>query len=378
MLKNLWYVVQESRNLAASPLRVRLLGQDFVLFRDAAGKAALLSDICVHRGGALSGGLVVQGDVECPYHGWRFAADGRCTKIPAEPGARIPERARVDSYPVQERFGWIWAFIGDLPDAQRPPLPDLSWVDDPGLKVMWGRYDWSAGVNWERVMENGLDFAHAPFVHGTAFGDRNRPQIDDFKVEADDWGGRASMVMHPPPMKGLWSLSSGGKTTPVTAEPGFHMSGPCVTLQLRPRAGWLINLVTAHTPVDEQTTRSWWIQGRNFMRGNWADGNSFKRNQKIFEQDDAVLSRIRPEHVPDVWREEVTVKSDALQVAFRRRLRALEARGWKIDSARVEREFTGRRACVLPCPARLTNSAWVIETVPMEAAAPPREAEAAV
>jgi phenylpropionate dioxygenase-like ring-hydroxylating dioxygenase large terminal subunit len=360
MLKNLWYVVQESRQLASAPLRIRLLGQDFVLFRDSAGKAAL-----------------VEGDVECPYHGWRFNSAGRCTKIPAEPEARIPDRARVDAYPVIERYGWIWAFIGDLPEAERAPLPDLSWVDDPGLRIMWGHFDWSPGVNWERVVETGLDFAHAPFVHGTAFGDRNRPQIGDFQVVQDDWSGQASMLMQPPPMKGLWGLTSGGKRAPVQAIPGFHMSGPCVTLQLRPRADWMINLVTAHTPVDENTTRSWWIQGRNFMRGSWADGNSYKRNQRIFEQDDLVLRKIRPEHVPDLWREEVTVKSDALQVGFRRRLRALEARGWKIDSARVAREFTGRRACVLPCPARRTDAAWVLETVPMEPVATSAPADAA-
>jgi phenylpropionate dioxygenase-like ring-hydroxylating dioxygenase large terminal subunit len=367
MLKNLWYVVGESRALAAAPVHVRVLGQDFVLFRDPAGRPALLSDICIHRGGSLSAGLVVEGTVECPYHGWRFAPDGRCVKMPAEPDARIPERARIDSYPVIERHGWVWAFLGDLPAPERPPLPDLSWVEDPELRILWGHYDWSRGINWERVVENGLDFAHAPFVHGTAFGDRNRPQIDDFEIVSGEWSAQATMIMHTPPMKGLWGLVGGRKAGRVEAIPGFHLSGPCVTLQLRPRAGWLIHLISAHMPVDEDRTRSWWIQGRSFMRGRWADRNSDQRNRRIFEQDDLVLRRIRPEHVPDGWREEVTLRSDGLQVAFRRRLREFEARGWKIDSERIGREYRGRRACVLPCPARRTVSSWVLETVPMEA-----------
>lgn len=372
MLKNLWYVAQRSSNITERPLKVRLIGQDFVLFRDRGGVARLLSDICIHRGGSLSGGLVVDGDVECPYHGWRFGGDGRCTKIPAQPDARIPERARVDSYPTIERHGWVWVFLGDLPEAERPPLPDLSWVGDPEFRVIWGHYDWAPGINWERVIENGLDFAHAPFVHGTAFGDRNRPEMADFEVATHDWGGDAKMVMYPPPPKGFWSMfSSARERREVAAIPGYHLSGPCVTLLLRPRADWKMNLVSAHTPIDDQHVRSWWIMGRNFMKSGFFDKDSARRNDRIFEQDNAVLQKLKPEHVPDSWREEVTVKSDALQVAFRRRLRELEARGWKLDEDRIAREFRGKRACTIPCPARRESPAWVLENVPMIPASTP-------
>ena len=365
MLQNLWYVVAESRHVRAEPIAVRLLGQEFALFRNAAGEAVLLSDVCIHRGGSLSAGRLIGGEIECPYHGWRFGSDGRCTRIPSDPGARIPDRARVDAYPVVERYGWAWAFIGDLSESDRPPLPALDWVLDPSFRVLWGYYDWSSGTNWERVMENGLDFAHAPFVHGSAFGDRDRPQIDAFEVVRDDWSGQATMVMHPPPMKGLWAMVGGRERVPVEAVTRFHMSGPCVTLMLRPRGSWCVNLVNAHVPIDETTTRTWWIQGRNFMRGAWADRNSRRRNTRIFEQDDVILRKVRPEHVPESWREEVSVRSDALQVEFRKRLHALEDRGWKIDSTRIERELRSRSACAVPCPARRTWSSWVLPPIPL-------------
>jgi hypothetical protein len=109
------------------------------------------------------------------------------------------------------------------------------------------------------------------------------------------------------------------------------------------------------------------------MKSRFFDKDSERRNVRIFEQDRAVLEKIRPERVPDTWREEVTVKSDALQVAFRRKLRELEGRGWKIDSQRIEQQYRGRKACTVPCPARRESSAWVIEPVPTlagEAAAP--------
>ncbi|MFP3741296.1 aromatic ring-hydroxylating dioxygenase subunit alpha, partial [Burkholderia sp. SIMBA_019] len=77
-----------------------------------------------------------------PYHGWRYGGDGVCTHIPAQPQVRIPARARVDGYPVVERHGWIWAFLGDLPEAERPPLPPLAWADDANVRVIHGTFDW--------------------------------------------------------------------------------------------------------------------------------------------------------------------------------------------------------------------------------------------
>jgi len=99
------------------------------------------------------------------------------------------------------------------------------------------------------------------------------------------------------------------------------------------------------------------------------DKDSVKRNLKIFHQDTVVLEKIKPEQVPDSWREELTVRTDALQVSYRRKVRALEARGWKVDTRRIDAEFRGRRACVLPSPARAdANQPFVLETVPFTGA----------
>ena len=127
MLINNWYVACASSDVAADkPTRVQMLGCHFVLFRDAAGAVSCLADTCPHRGAALGDGELVEHTVACPYHGWRFGADGRCTLIPAlGPGVAPPKRVRVDRYPTQEKYGWVWAFLGDLPESQRPKIPDL-------------------------------------------------------------------------------------------------------------------------------------------------------------------------------------------------------------------------------------------------------------
>ncbi|MDE1140175.1 aromatic ring-hydroxylating dioxygenase subunit alpha [Paraburkholderia tropica] len=368
MLKNLWYVVAASTDLRDALLPVTLLGHRFVAFRDTEGRARLLSDICVHRGASLAAGQRVNGEVQCPYHGWRYGGDGVCTHIPAQPQARIPARARVDGYPVVERHGWIWAFLGDLPEAERPPLPPLAWADDANVRVIHGTFDWDA--NWERIVENGLDFAHAPFVHGTSFGAPDRPEIDAFEVSAPDaWSGHAKLVMQRPVRRGLLRRQATGEHVEVVTQTGFHLSGPCATLELQLGNGWRIDIVSAHVPVDALHTRTYWMMGRTFLKTPLLDARFRARNLRIFNEDHAVLRRVRPECVPDGWQSEVSVKSDALQIAFRQRVRALEQRGWLAAppgsgeaASEVENRLENKRAInVIACPARRDVSTWALD-----------------
>jgi phenylpropionate dioxygenase-like ring-hydroxylating dioxygenase large terminal subunit len=363
MLTNLWYVVAPSAHLGTGVLPVQLLGQRFVAFRDEHGEPRLLSDICVHRGGSLSAGIRHESTVQCPYHGWRFDGAGRCTHIPAQPAARIPAKARVDAYPTRERYGWIWAFLGDLPEAERAPLPDLGWVDDPAVRVVRGHFDWQA--SWDRVIENGLDFAHAPFVHGSTFGDPAHPEMAAFDVETDAWSGRAVMTMRRPVRRGWLRRTPTGAHVDVRTTPGFHLSGPCATLELAPRDGWRIHIVSAHVPVAANRTRTWWMMGRTFLRSPLFDRMTIRRNLRVFVEDHAVLAKVRPERVPGDWQQEVSVRSDALQIAFRQQVRALEARGWGIDERRLARDYTGRVACAVPGPARRDTPHWAIEPIPL-------------
>ena len=198
LLINTWYVAAPEADLAeGKPRRVRMLGLDFVLFRDAAGAIRCLSDVCCHRGGSLGQRDVTAGCVQCAYHGWRFNADGRCVEIPSLGDAgKIPKRARVDAYPVQCRYGLIWVFLGDLPVDERPALP--NWLDaferEPD-KYWFMRYEKSQpGINWMRMMENSMDNSHLSFVH-PMFGGRIDPRVSEMEITQTQWGAHTGLLM---------------------------------------------------------------------------------------------------------------------------------------------------------------------------------------
>jgi len=205
MYMNFWYPVCLSADLtAAAPTRARILGLSFVAFRAAGAQAHVLADTCVHRGGALGRGKIVNGHLACPYHGWQFDGSGQCVHIPSlGADGPIPARAKVDSYPVLERYGIVFAFLGDLPEAERAPLYTVPEYDQPGWRP--GLVVYAVDTYFERSIENGLDPVHNEFVHDLQGNIRFRP--DRMNVTTDEWSSTVSVKMDPP-KKGTTQLDA--------------------------------------------------------------------------------------------------------------------------------------------------------------------------
>jgi phthalate 4,5-dioxygenase oxygenase subunit len=146
------------------PLKaVRLLGQDFVLFRDDAGRWGLIDRDCPHRGADLAYARHEGDGVRCPFHGWKFDAAGRCLDTPAEPlGSRLCDRIRQRSYPVLERSGVLHAWFGDE-GSEPPPLPALDCHVAPATHTFAYKGLWHS--NWLQAFEVGIDPAHTSFLH---------------------------------------------------------------------------------------------------------------------------------------------------------------------------------------------------------------------
>jgi phenylpropionate dioxygenase-like ring-hydroxylating dioxygenase large terminal subunit len=183
-VKNAWYVIAFSREVGGgSLLRRQCCDDDLVLFRSQSGEAVALYDRCPHRGVPLSQGRVVEGAVQCAYHGLEFGKDGMCTRIPTQP--TIPQQMRVHSYPLVERAQFIWIWPGDpakadpslLPDHHRLGLEREGWSVQPYFML-------EIRSNYSMLFENLLDTSHISFLHGRAI-DSGRMATASFRTEHD-------------------------------------------------------------------------------------------------------------------------------------------------------------------------------------------------
>jgi phthalate 4,5-dioxygenase oxygenase subunit len=165
LLRQYWIPALLSADLPAADapaVRVQLLGEALVAFRDSAGAVGLLAENCPHRGASLYFGRCEAGGLRCVYHGWKFDRAGRCLDMPNEPPElRFAEKVRATAYPVEERNGVVWAYLG--PRAMPPPLPALEWnlaTDSPPF--LWRMV---RGCNWMQALEGDLDSSHIGILH---------------------------------------------------------------------------------------------------------------------------------------------------------------------------------------------------------------------
>ena len=162
ILANDWLPVAASSALSdGGTLAVRVLGHDLVVWRSG-GRALVWQDLCVHRGARLSLGQAQGGHLVCPYHGWKYNAEGACVHLPAHPGQTPPAKARARVYHSQERYGLVWVCLGE-PARELPELPETS---DTSLRQLLVGPAGPVRASGPRLIENFLDVAHFPFVHG--------------------------------------------------------------------------------------------------------------------------------------------------------------------------------------------------------------------
>jgi len=167
-LRRFWQPVAFGRDLGETPLRVRVLGEDLVAFRDRSGRAGLLHLHCAHRGTSLEFGIPVERGLRCCYHGWVYDVDGRCLATPGEPpGSRLKERVWQGAYPTREFTGLIFAYLG--PPERRPSFPIFDSYDVPGHRLMPAA-KFTLPCNWLQVKDNSMDPVHTAFLHALSSG----------------------------------------------------------------------------------------------------------------------------------------------------------------------------------------------------------------
>ena len=247
---------------------VRLLGEDLVLFRDLEGKLGLIDRHCPHRGADMLYGRLEDGGLRCAFHGWNFDRSGQCIEQPGEPeGSQMHKNIRIRSYPVVEKNGIVFAYMGP---GDPPPFPALDCFAAPDTHVFAFKGLWEC--NWLQAMEVGIDPAHASFLHrflqdedpadsyGKQFRDkagetdipmtrllREYPR-PDIKVEETDYGMRLISLRH---------MEDGRTHVRVTNQ--IFPEAICIPMSNE------MTITQWHVPVDDETCY-WYSMFTSFGR----------------------------------------------------------------------------------------------------------------
>ena len=172
-MRRFWQPVALLEELQDLPQRIRILGEDLVVFRDRSGRVGLLELHCAHRGTSLEYGLISECGIRCCYHGWLYDIDGKILDTPGEPSdSTLKDRLYHGAYPTQVHKGLVFAYMGD-PD-KRPPFPRLDTMVEegsPGYRpsaVTGGKH--IMPCNWLQIKENSMDPVHTSFLHTIVSG----------------------------------------------------------------------------------------------------------------------------------------------------------------------------------------------------------------
>lgn len=310
---NAWYVAAWGRDIEHALLPRTICGKKIVFYRTSTGQVAALEDACWHRLVPLSKGRLDGDQVICGYHGLVFNAAGRCTHMPSQ--ETINPSACVRSFPVVERYAFVWVFMGDPALADPSLIPDMHWVDDPAWAGE-GRMT-PMKCNYRLVVDNLMDLTHEAFVHTSSIGNRAVAEAP-FEVTHGDRTAqvvRWMLGIEPPP---FWrfqlgqKIKSDGKVdrwqyinyeapAAVCLDVGVALAGTGAPQGDRSQG---VNARVCHfiTPETERTCHFFWVVRRNF---NIDDAEltvaTRDKNAAIVAEDEVVLTaqQIAMEENPD-------------------------------------------------------------------------------
>ncbi len=159
-----------------APVRVRLLGEDLLAFRDSNGRVGIVDAYCPHRRAPLFFGRNEECGLRCVYHGWKFDVEGNCLDLPSEPASSpMQSTIKLLAYPTIEQAGIVWSYLG--PKEAMPAPPDYEWMRAPATHAYVSKtYE---ACNYLQALEGGLDTAHSSFLHNLRLGDRSLPRLRD-------------------------------------------------------------------------------------------------------------------------------------------------------------------------------------------------------
>ena len=215
---NIWYCAARATELSTQPFERIICNEPIVFFRTAvSGDYVGIENRCPHRQAPLSMGKVVGDEIMCIYHGWTMDKNGRCTHVPHQDN--VSSNAAIKSYPVSEKWGFIWIWMGEQDKADETQIPDMAWLTADDRSAVLSRFYVKA--NYQLMADNLLDVSHSDFLHASTFGSQagRKGETDkvrqEMKVETDNSSVRCIRTLRDvalSPMSAAW----GGFTKNVT------------------------------------------------------------------------------------------------------------------------------------------------------------------
>jgi nitrite reductase/ring-hydroxylating ferredoxin subunit len=330
LLRRYWHPIGLSGDATDTPRKLRVLGEDLILFRDGQGRPGLLYPHCAHRGTSLYYGKVDERGIRCCYHGWLFDVQGHCLEQPCEPeGGRARGKRRQPWYPLQEQYGLIWAYMG--PPEKKPVLPRYECLDVLDEGEFLEADDSSIGgggppvipCNWLQHYENLVDPFHVVILHSSFSGTqfvKEMAVMPEVHWETHEIGVRTVSMRTLPDGRRLRRISEAGlPTLRVIPSPRLGRFGRVESL------GWVL-------PIDDHHFRIY-VVGRVREAGELRRMRT-RMNGKLWEEMSEEEHRLYPNDVEAMvgqgvitkHSEEHLVTSDKGIVMLRRLLQAqLEA-----------------------------------------------------
>jgi phenylpropionate dioxygenase-like ring-hydroxylating dioxygenase large terminal subunit len=325
VLRRFWYPVVPTGNLTDKPFPFTLLGEDIVLWRDAAGAAQCILDRCCHRSAKLSKGWVQDGHIVCGYHGWEYDGTGQCVRIPQMTERATMPGARTPGFKVQEKYDYVWVTLSDDP---LDGIPDLHEAEKPGFRQIHEFYEeWDcAGL---RLMENSFDNAHFSFVHRASFGDQGHPEPAKLEITESDTGfhmytevpvRNPEIQMKNLGMENEWTVRHMDSTWFIPFTRALRITYP---------NGLFHMIFTSATPIDDERSMVCQFVVRSDTEADAPAENIVAFDRQVTNEDMEILASTSGDVPLDVGaREEIHMRSDRPGVLMRQKMKALlEAHG---------------------------------------------------
>lgn len=333
LLRRYWHPVAKSTDAGAVARKIRALGEDLVLFRDGTGRAGLVHARCCHRGTTLYYGKVEERGIRCCYHGWLFDTEGHCLEQPAEPeGGRNRHRIRQPWYPVEERYGLVFAYMG--PPERKPVLPRIRQLEELGLGEFLEVDDTGLGsggfgvvpCNWLQHFENVMDPYHVPILHGSFSGAQfvtEMAKMPEVSFETTPRGVKSTQLRRMDDGRLHRRVTEVAlPTLRVVPSPRMHRFGPVESF------GWV-------TPHDDESF-SIFVAGRVTSPGELGRMRSLYNGKRWDELTEAEHQRFPGDWEAQVGQGPITIHSEE-HLASSDRGVAMVRRFWKRQAEAVSR-----------------------------------------